>query len=177
MPERSPTDSPRPRRPAKTSTSAAKAAPVVEQVVEQVDTSYLETLIGYNTRRAALAIIAEFLPGMAAFGLRPVEFSVLVLIADNPGITARQLCDTLDILPPNLVGMIKDLEKRGLVEKRNHPNDRRAQGLYLREAGNTWLQEARQTATELEIKASNRLSTTERKTLMRLLQKIYLSEQ
>lgn len=153
--------------------SAAKAAEPVAETVEQIDTSYLETLIGYNARRAALTVIASFLPRMAQFGLRPVEFSVLTLIGHNQGITSRQLCGALDILPPNLVGLIKHLEKLGVVEKREHPTDRRAQGLYLTEAGMQTLRQAEQTASELEIDATPRLTTAERKTLIRLLRKVY----
>ena len=87
----------------------------------RLDTSYLETLLGYNARRAALAVIGVFLQRMAPYGLRPVDFSVLTLIAHNPGVTSRQLCAALDILPPNLVGMIKSLDKRGLIERRPTP--------------------------------------------------------
>ena len=118
-------------------------------------------------------MIAVFLDRMAPFGLRVVDFSVLTLIAHNPGITSRQLCAALDILPPNLVGMIKDMEKQGWVEKREHPTDRRAQGLHLTDAGKAIHQQAEQTASALEIDATPRLTAAERKTLIRLLRKVY----
>jgi DNA-binding MarR family transcriptional regulator len=153
--------------------SALEVVAPVADVVDQVDTSYLETLIGYNARRAALTVIAEFLPRMAQFGLRPVEFSVMVLVAHNPGITSRQLCSSLDILPPNLVGLVKHLEKLGWVEKREHPTDRRAQGLHLTDAGKAIHQQAEHTASALEIDATPRLTAAERKTLIRLLRKVY----
>jgi hypothetical protein len=53
-----------------------------------------------------VAVIEVFLQRMAPCGLRPVDFSVLSLITHNPGITSRQLCTTLGILPPNIVGMV-----------------------------------------------------------------------
>jgi DNA-binding MarR family transcriptional regulator len=142
--------------------------------VEHVDTSYLETLLGYNARRAALKIISLFLERMAPHGLRPVDFSVLSLITHNPGITSRQLCGTLAILPPNLVGMIGSLEKRDLVQRRPHPHDGRAQGLYLTAHGQTVMAEAETLASNLELEAADKLTPAERKTLTRLLQKIYL---
>ena len=83
--------------------------------VDQVDTSYLQTLLGYNARRAALTIIEVFLERMAQFGLRPVDFSVMSVIQHNPGVTSRQLCAALNLLPPNLVGLIHSLEARGLI--------------------------------------------------------------
>lgn len=146
----------------------------VAPAVEKIDTSYLESLLGYNARRAALAIIEVFLERMAVYGLRPVDFSVLSLITHNPGITSRQLCSALDILPPNLVGMINALEQRELITRRPHPHDGRAMGLHLTPSGQKLMRDAEQTAAELEAEATSRLTASERKTLMRLLQKIYL---
>lgn len=144
--------------------------------VDEVDTRYLETLVGYNARRAALAVIGLFLERMAVYGLRPVDFSVLSMITHNPGITSRQLCGTLNILPPNLVGMINALAQRGVIERLPHPRDRRAVGLHLTEAGQALMREAEATASELENAATARLSTQERQTLIELLRKVYLPD-
>ena len=142
--------------------------------VDQVDTSYLETLLGYNARRAALTIIEVFLERMSEFGLRPVDFSVMSVIHHNPGVTSRQLCAALNLLPPNLVGLIHSLEARGLISRRPHPTDGRAMGLHATPEGSALMQHAEQTATDLEIESSSRLTTAQRKTLLDLLQKIYL---
>jgi DNA-binding MarR family transcriptional regulator len=150
-------------------TRRVEAAPAVEEV----DTSYLESLLGYNARRAALAVIEVFLQRMAVYDLRPVDFSVLSLITHNPGITSRQLCTTLGILPPNLVGMINAFEKRQLVLRKPHPRDGRAMGLHLTAAGRKLMSDAERTATELEAQAASRLTAAESRTLIRLLKKIY----
>ena len=105
-------------------------APPAAAAVDTVDTSYLETLVGYNARRAALSVIGLFLQRMAVYGLRPVDFSVLSLITHNPGITSSQLCSALSILPPNLVGMVNALARRGLIQRLPHPRDGRALGLH-----------------------------------------------
>ena len=141
--------------------------------VDQVDTSYLEGLLGYNARRAALAVIEIFIERMAPYGLRPVDFSVLSLIHHNPGITSRQLCASLGILPPNLVGLVNGLEKRELIIREPHPRDGRAMGLHLTAAGEKLAQDAERTATELETQAAGRLTPGELRTLNRLLKKVY----
>jgi DNA-binding MarR family transcriptional regulator len=151
-----------------------KQATMPTPTVEEVDTSFLEGLIGYNARRAALAVIEVFLQRMAVYELRPVDFSVLSLVTHNPGITSRQLCTTLGILPPNLVGMVNALEKRGLIVRQPHPRDGRAMGLHLTPAGQKLMRDAERTATQLETEAAAKLSAAEVKTLIRLLQKIYL---
>ena len=162
----------RPRAARKTAPQAEAAAPPAESD-SGIDASYLESLLGYNARRAALAVIGVFLQRMAPFGLRPVDFSVLTLIAHNPGITSRQICAALDILPPNLVGMIKSLDKRGLIERRAHPSDRRAQGLHLSPDGKKLQKSAQATATRLESDVASRLSADELDTLKTLLRKVY----
>ena len=144
------------------------------EAVEAIDTSYLESLIGYNARRAALAVIGVFLERMAPYELKPVDFSALSLITHNPGITSRQLCNALGVLPPNLVGMINRFEKRALVLRRPHPNDGRAQGLHLTPAGAKLMGQAEATALALEQDVAHRLNDKEQKQLMALLQKIYL---
>ena len=142
--------------------------------VDKVDTRYLETLVGYNARRAALRIIEAFIARMAVYDLRPVDFSVMSLIHHNPGITSRQLCATLGILPPNLVGMIGALEKRGLIQRERHRKDGRAMSLYATPEGTALMQQAEHEASALEVDQTGRLTAAERRTLMRLLQKIYL---
>ncbi|HCY16480.1 MAG: MarR family transcriptional regulator [Curvibacter sp. GWA2_64_110] len=141
--------------------------------VDKVDTSYLESLAGYNARRATLVIAESFLKHMAVYNLRLVDFSVLSLVAHNPGITSRQLCTTLNIQPPNLVGMVNTLEKRELMTRRPHPHDARAMGLHLTAAGKKLVRQAEETVTRLEEDATSRLSATERRTLIQLLRKIY----
>ena len=111
---------------------------------------------------------------MAPYDLRPVDFSVLSLITHNPGITSRQLCTALGILPPNLVGMINSLEKRELIARQPHPRDGRAMGLHLTPSGQKLMRDAERTAAELESDVASRLSASEGKTLLRLLKKIYL---
>ena len=159
---------PTPNRP---SQSASITAPAQQD--GPLDTRYLESLLGYNARRASLAVIGLFLQRMAPYGLRPVDFSVLTLIAHNPGVTSRQICTALDILPPNLVGIVKDMEARGWVVRRPHPTDRRAQVLHLTEAGQQMQTQAEATATQLENDAAAPLNARELETLKRLLRKIY----
>lgn len=144
--------------------------------VEEVDTRFLDGLLGYNARRAALAVIEVFLERMAPYKLRPVDFSVLSLVVHNPGITSAQLCATLGILPPNLVSLVGSLEKRELIARLPHPRDGRANGLHPTAAGQKLLRQAERTAAELEADAARRLSASEQQTLIRLLRKVYTND-
>ena len=139
----------------------------------QLDCSLLESLVGYNARRAWLAIAQLFGEQMADYGLKQVDFSVLSLLAHNPGATSRQLCTALNVLPPNMVSLIATMEQRGWIERRPHLSDGRAIGLHLTLQGRALIGEAETVVSQLEGDASQRLSPRERETLIRLLQKIY----
>ncbi|MFM9927121.1 MarR family winged helix-turn-helix transcriptional regulator [Variovorax sp. H27-G14] len=141
---------------------------------DRLDARMLEALVGYNARRAWLVVSAFFAERMAPYGLKQIDFSVLSLLAHNPGATSRQLCNALDILPPNLVSLVATLDSRGLIERRPHPHDGRAVGLHLTPAGDTLVREAEQAVVQLEADASAKLSARERETLIKLLQKMYL---
>lgn len=143
-------------------------------MVEVVDTSYLQTLIGYNARRTALVVMEVFRQRLAHYQLHPVDFSILSVIARNPGVTARQLCTALNIQPPNLVGKISTMQNSGVIERRPHPQDGRALGLYMTDEALVQMRDAERIASDLEEEVAFRLSPDERKTLFALLQKIYL---
>jgi DNA-binding MarR family transcriptional regulator len=137
-------------------------------------TEYLETLLGYNASRASHTLVSHFIRGVGSFELRTVDFSVLSVIGHRPGVTSRQLCQTLNVLPPNMVVLLRELDKRGLIEREPHPTDRRAVGLRLSTDGRALIKKAEQAASVADLEGASRLSAAERKTLARLLQKIYM---
>jgi DNA-binding MarR family transcriptional regulator len=98
---------------------------------------------------------------------------VLSLVGHNPGITSRQLCSALGILPPNRVGMVNALEKRELIARKPHPRDGRAMGLHLTGPGQKLMRDAEKTAAALEAGVAARLSPAEQRTLIGLLKKVY----
>lgn len=140
-----------------------------------IDAQFLESLLGYNARRAALVAIEQFFEDLADFGLRPVEFSVLSLIHHNDGITSRQLCRALGLHAPNLVGMMNQFEVRQLITRQPHPDDKRATGLHLTRKASALMKKAERTALRSERKSTVRLSDTELTQLIFLLQKVYKS--
>ena len=157
-----------PRKTAKKTTAAA------ETVVSDNGTAYLETLTGYNASRASHTMVSHFMRGVRAFDLRTVDFSVLSVMAHQPGVTSRQLCQLLNVLPPNMVVLLRDLDKRGLIERTPHPTDGRAMGLSLSASGKALMKKAEKAASDADAQGTAHLSPAERKTLTRLLQKIYL---
>jgi len=96
-----------------------------------VDLGPLPELIGYVLRRAQLAVFQDFFAAFAPLDIRPAQFSVLTVIERNPGLTQSQVAEALGIKRTNFVGMLDELERRGLAERRQTAGDKRSYALYL----------------------------------------------
>lgn len=155
---------------------ATRIESVTATFVEDVNTASLESFVGYNSKRVTFVIMNDLRSKLQNIGLqRPIDYSVLDLVGHNPGITSRQLCQALNISPPNLVGIARSFEDSGLIDKRVQPFDRRAQGLYLTKHGLALLSSAEAVVSEVDIAATHALNTSERAQLNALLLKIYTS--
>ena len=93
----------------------------------------LPQLPGYSLRRAAHATAAELGARLATVGLRQVDASALILMAENTDITASALGRQLDIQRANMVPLLKRLEDESLIERQ--PLDGKSQALLLTPAG------------------------------------------
>jgi DNA-binding MarR family transcriptional regulator len=139
-----------------------------------LDQGKLLGLVGYNCRRAYLHILGLFRQRMAKFDLRPVDFSVLVLIQANPNVNQKRLAHALSIDPPNMATLLERLEARALIQRKPNPTDRRARLLVLTRQGAALCSEAEKVVTRMEIDATPHLTRDERVELMRLAQKVFL---
>jgi len=144
-----------------------------EPPCESIDSSFLRSLLGYNTRRATLKIFDIFDARTQPYGLKPVEFSVLNLIGRNPNISHGQLCAELALLPPNLTKILQKLSKKHLIQRLRPESDKRAVYLKLTETGLQQLKELEGVITQLERDAASNLSDQQLSQLIGLLQKIY----
>jgi len=140
--------------------------------VDTPDLSLLPEHIGYVVRRAQLAIFKDFIQTLAGVDIRPAQYSVLLVIARNPGLTQAELGRVLAIKRANLVGMLNELERRDLARRVAAPGDRRSHALYLTENGRTMLARFRKLALVHEKRATRTLDADERKTLLDLLQRV-----
>lgn len=139
-----------------------------------LDQSGLLGLVGYNCRRAYIPILSLFLERMAPLKLRPVDYSVLVLLRANGGVTQKRLSQALNVSPPNLAVLLDKLQDRGLLERVRNPEDKRSQILHLTTLGRETVDAAESQVERLERDATADLSEAERAQLIALLQRVFL---
>jgi DNA-binding MarR family transcriptional regulator len=83
-------------------------------------------------------------------GLQPAHYGVLVQLADRQGLSQQQLADAMGVHRNVMVGLIDQLEERGLVRRERHPRDRRAHQLQLTDQAHAVLAQANGAVDELE---------------------------
>lgn len=138
---------------------AASLAPANDDAT--LHTRATTEIVGYRLRRAQLSVFQRFMATFEALNLRPAEYSVLALIADNPGRKQTEIAEILGIKRANFVALINGLDRRGLTERRVAKGDRRANALYLTEEGARFLDRARGVQEAFEADCVERLGGTE----------------
>ena len=99
------------------------------------DLGGLDEQVGYVVRRAQLWMVQDFRRALKGLGITPAQFSVLRVIAANPGISQIRVAEALAIERARLVQMIDNLETGGHVERTRSATDRRSHALRLTETG------------------------------------------
>ena len=114
----------------------------------------------------------EFANRLAPLGLRPSHFGLLMHLARDEGQSQQQLADVLGIHRNAMVGLVDDLENRGLIERRRHPTDRRAHAIHLTAAARELLPRAQHAADEQERQLLAGIEEADRTYLIALLQRL-----
>jgi DNA-binding MarR family transcriptional regulator len=117
---------------------------------ETLQTDQTTGIIGYRLRRAQISVFQKFLAVFDELSLRPAEYSVLVLIADNPGRKQTEIAEVLGIKRANFVTLVHTLEERHLVARIQSDADKRANALHLTKRGQDFLARAREVHEKME---------------------------
>lgn len=162
----------------KVSADAVKPARLKDAVEGAADDAVLQLgelseLLGYSLKRAQLKVFEDFLRCVAPLQLTPAQFSVLLLLDNNPGRNQTEIANTLGILRPNFVAMLDGLESRDLCARMRSTNDRRSHILVLTDKGRAVLARAKKlVATKHEARLNELLGAEGRVALLQMLSKI-----
>lgn len=130
--------------------------------------------VGYCCLQAYLEVVPHIKRQLSKLHLRPVEYTVLSLISNNPHINQKRLGQTIRVSPPNMATLLDKMQSDGLIDRRRNPVDRRSQILALTPKGHELCQKAEQVALKADLTPT--LTEAEREQLTRLLTKVFHSE-
>lgn len=108
------------------------------------------------------------------FELRPVEFSILVLLRSSEEVSQSLLAQALGVAAPNMTGILRRLETRGLIERARSAADKRIQHIVLTRQGTRLIEDAVAAGRTMDQPWLGRLSPAEQGMLLELLGKLAL---
>src|ERR1700723_4294009 len=115
---------------------------------------------------------SEFAERLGVLELTPPDAGILRLLRMAAGPSQQELAARLQIHPSRLVAILDNLEKRGLIERRANPDDRRFYSLHLAKGGEEALSGVSKVAREHQESLLSALNSEERRSLAALLVRI-----
>ena len=157
------------KKPPRTAMPFRKMSPVRRSNRPAIGLGVLNNHLGYFARRLQVWIFQDFIRRLARIDISPAQFSVLVVIAANPGLSQADLAATLGIERARLVRLLHRLEQRGLTQRLPSSADGRRHALRLTRDGQKTLVQAKALAARHEAVLKRRLGETRHRLLLSAL--------
>jgi DNA-binding MarR family transcriptional regulator len=155
------------QRPAVIDRRGAERRPSV--ATRRVELGSLNDRAGYFVRRFQVWIFQDFMRTLKDARIRPAQYSVLVLISANPGLSQSDLADALGIERARMVRLLDELERRELTVRIPSTRDRRSHALFLTADGRKSLEQIEALVARHESHVIERLGPARRKSLIKML--------
>jgi MarR family transcriptional regulator for hemolysin len=125
--------------------------------------------LGFLLHDVARLLRKRFEQRAKGFGLTRSQWQTLAYLANNEGIHQAGLAEILEVEPITLVRILDKMAERGLIERRQHPTDRRSWLLYMRDEARPLLAHMRSLGDETRGEALNGISNEDRNRLFETL--------
>lgn len=136
-----------------------------------LDIGDLTQSLGFLLRISQLKAYEAFFDDLGASGMKPGEYSILAVIARNPGVRQGLLAQSLRIKRAHMTKIIRSFEDRGLIVRHIPDDDRRSVELTLTEAGRDHCDRHRAASLAHEARRPAELTAQELATLKALLRR------
>jgi len=131
----------------------------------------LEDQVGYLLRTAGQRHALLF-QSLAPAGLTPTQFSALVRLAQLGECSQNELGRRTSMDVATIKGVVDRLRKKGLVEMRIDPNDRRRAMLSVAADSRELIEQLHEAGRRISASTMSPLTATEQEKLLYLLKKI-----
>lgn len=97
---------------------------------------------------------------------------LLTIVAENDGITQRELAEILDVRPSSLTAMVGKMEQFGFVERKQDDKDQRVMHIYITDSGREVETKSKSVIQELVDSIFKNLSDEEIEQMLTITEKI-----
>src|ERR1700760_3143127 len=102
--------------------------------------------LAFLLSQVGLHAARRFAERMEEIDLTPSLFRILNLVDAAEGRSQQAIGQAIQVPPSRMVALVDELERRGLVERRPDPEDRRVRALFVTKKGRRTLTKGRQIA-------------------------------
>ena len=134
--------------------------------------NFRESSAGFLANHMARLFASALAEGLRPLGMAPAQFMVLLELWREDGVTQRQLVERLDVEQATMASTLNRMERDGLITRRAHARDRRAQTIHLSDRARQLEEEAKRIARGVNERALSRLSPEERLFFTRLMREV-----
>jgi DNA-binding MarR family transcriptional regulator len=124
---------------------------------------------GFLVRIVQIQIFEAFYRFFDELGLTPAQHTILIVVRDNPSITQSELAGILRIQLPNLVKLLGQFERDGVIRRTRSKRDRRAVELRLTARGTELAKQTTRLADEFNEQTLSPLRPGDRAKFMQML--------
>jgi DNA-binding MarR family transcriptional regulator len=128
--------------------------------------------LAFLLSQVGLHAARRFAERMEEIDLSPSLFRVLNLVDAAEGRSQQAIGQAIEVPASRMVALVDDLERRGLVERRPDPEDRRIRALFLTKEGREALARGREIADSHERDLTKGMPAADRRQLIDLLRQI-----
>ena len=136
------------------------------------DINLLQDSLAYEIKKAQVRTYEVLFEHLGPDALSPGRMTALCIIGNQPGINQSALADALRVNRASVVKVIDALQLLGFVERQSIPDDRRSYALAVTPKGLQELRRLTAISRRFEKEVAAQLTSSERKTLFRLLAKV-----
>jgi len=140
--------------------------------VDGIDYGPLAEWVGFHLRMAQIASFQAFAREVGEVDLPPGRFALLTLIGRNPGISQTVLSRAAGKDKSTLTPALRDLKRRGLIDRQRLARDRRSYHLTLTPAGQATLRRLTECAARHERNLDRIIGPRDQPRLLRILRKV-----
>jgi len=140
---------------------------------EQAPLQQLTADPGFLLSRVGAAVRAGFKDVLAGWGIRPLQYLILLVLDARDGVYQQELCTAAGVDSGNMVELLDGLEALRYARRTRDPRDRRRYAVTITPRGRSALAELRQAVEEYNSRFLSPLTEQERQQLATTLGKLY----
>jgi len=146
-----------------------RGGPAAAKNPERLERGVLQNHLGYFVRRLQVWVFKDFIHTLASIGLRPAQYSVLVIIEANPGRSQAAIGRSLNIERARLTRLLHQLERRNWIARRPATANSRSHALFLTGEGKKMMPRIKALAAQHEARLAEFVGASRHRQLLGLL--------